>query len=108
MTTTKSDLKFDELCNKLLQQDKWKKQFGHSNEAEGTKQAFATNVKGKGKWPKKKGKGSSDYATKSLQNITCQCCGKMRIVKKHCRKRLVNQKTNQGGPRQEAHVTENK
>jgi hypothetical protein len=27
-------------------------------------------------------------------------------MKKHCRKRLVDQKTNQGGPQQKAHVTE--
>lgn len=31
ITSTNVDLKFDELCNKLLQQHKWKKQFGSSN-----------------------------------------------------------------------------
>jgi len=66
------DLKFDELCNKLLQQDKWKKQFGSSSsQAEGEKQAFVANVKGKGKWAKKKGQGSGEDATKSLKIITC-------------------------------------
>ena len=54
ITATNIDLKFGELCNKLLQQDRWKKQFG-SSETEGFEQAFAANVKGKGKWPKKKG-----------------------------------------------------
>jgi hypothetical protein len=65
ITTMNVDLKFDELCNMLLQQDRWKKQFGSNSETEGSKQAFATNVKGKGKWAKKKGQGSGEDATKS-------------------------------------------
>jgi hypothetical protein len=31
ITATDVDLKFGELCNKLLQQDRWKKQFGSKN-----------------------------------------------------------------------------
>jgi hypothetical protein len=104
ITTTNVDLKFEELCNKLLQQDRWKKQFGSSSEVEGTKQAFAANVKGKGKWERRKGKASGEDATKSLKNITCHYCGKVGHMKKHYRKRLVDQKTNQGGPQQKAHV----
>jgi hypothetical protein len=50
--------------------DKWKKQFGSSSEIEGSEQAFAANVKGKGKWAKKKGQGSGEDATKSLKTIT--------------------------------------
>jgi len=30
---TNVDLKFDEICNKLLQQDRWKKKFDNSCEA---------------------------------------------------------------------------
>lgn len=32
--TTNVDVKFEVLCNKLLQQDRWKKQFGSSSEIE--------------------------------------------------------------------------
>jgi hypothetical protein len=32
ITTTNVDLKFEGLCNKLLQQDRWKKQFSSSSE----------------------------------------------------------------------------
>jgi hypothetical protein len=49
ITATDFDLKFGELSNKLLQQDKWKKQFGSSSETEGSKLAFAAKAKGKGK-----------------------------------------------------------
>ena len=47
ITATDVDLKFGELCNKLLQQDGWKKQFGSNTETEGSEQAFAANLKGK-------------------------------------------------------------
>jgi hypothetical protein len=94
ITSTNVDLKFDEFCNKLLQQNKWKKQFDSQIEVESTKQAFAANVKGKGKWARKKGRGNSEDATKSLKNITCHYCGKVSHMKKYSRKRLVDQKTN--------------
>jgi len=61
------DLKFGEMCNKLLQQERWKKQFGSSSEIEGSKQAFAANVKGKRKWTKKNGQGNGEDATKSTK-----------------------------------------
>jgi hypothetical protein len=70
ITTTNVDLKFDELCNTLLQQHRWKKQFNNNKETECSKQAFAANVKGKGKWANKKGQGSSEDATKRLKTIT--------------------------------------
>jgi hypothetical protein len=37
ITTTNVDLKFVEVCNTLLQQDRWKKQFGSSSETKGSK-----------------------------------------------------------------------
>ena len=37
ITNTNVDLKFEALYNKLLQWDKWKKQFNGSSEAKGTK-----------------------------------------------------------------------
>ena len=98
ITATNVDLKFGELCNKLLQQNKWKKQFG-SSESEGSEHAFAANVKGKGKWPKKKGQGNGEDATKSSKTITCHYYGKEGHVKKYCKKRLAEQKSNRGGPR---------
>ena len=36
ITATDVDLKFGEISNKLLQQDRWKKQFGSSSEIEGS------------------------------------------------------------------------
>jgi hypothetical protein len=106
ITSTNVDLKFDALCNKLLQQDKWKKQFDSSTKAEGLEHAFVANVKGKGKWAKKKGQGSGEDGTRSQKNTTCHYCGKVGHMKKHCRKMLVDQKTNQGGPQQKPHVAE--
>jgi hypothetical protein len=43
ITSTNVDLKFDELCNKLLQQDRWKKQFGSSSETEGLSKPLLPN-----------------------------------------------------------------
>lgn len=102
---TDVDFKFGELCNKLLQQDRWKKQFGNS-ETEGSKQTFVTNVKGKGRWGKKTSQGSGEDVAKSSKTITCHYCGKVGHMKKHCRKRLANLKSNPGGPQQKAHVAE--
>ena len=90
-------MKFDELRNKLLQQDIWKKQFSSSSETEGLKQGFVSNFKGKGKWTKKKGQSSGDNATQSHKDITCHFCGKARHMKKIYIKRLIEQKINEGG-----------
>lgn len=49
VTSTNVDLKFDELCNNLLQQDGWKKHFDNNNERQGAKQTFVSNFKDKGK-----------------------------------------------------------
>lgn len=50
-TSTNVDLKFLELCNKLLQQDWWKQQFSSSASLSSTEQAFVANSfhKDKGK-----------------------------------------------------------
>ena len=48
-----------------------KKKCGSNSEREG----FATNVKGKGKWAKKKGQGNGEDVTRILKNITCQWQG---------------------------------
>jgi hypothetical protein len=106
ITSTNVDLKFDELCNKLLHQDRWKKQFSSSHETKGSKQIFAAKLKGKGKWAKKMGHRSGEHVTKDQKTIKCHYCGKEGHIKKHCRKRLVDQKNNQGRPQQRAHVAE--
>ena len=87
ITTTDVDLKFGELSNKLLQQDRWKKQFGSNSETKGSEQAFVAKAKGKGKWTRKMGPGNGEDATKSQKTITCHYCGKTSHMKKHCRKR---------------------
>jgi hypothetical protein len=51
-----------------------------------SKQAFAANVKRKGKWAKEKGQGSGEDATRSQKNITCHYCGKVGHMKKHYKK----------------------
>lgn len=81
ITYTYVDQKFNELWNNLFQQDRWKKYFGSINEVEGLEQGFVANVKGKGKWAKKKGQGSSEDATKSMKIITCHYCGKVGHMK---------------------------
>jgi hypothetical protein len=43
ITNANVDLKFAELCNMLLQQDRWKKQFGNGSETKGLEQSFAAN-----------------------------------------------------------------
>jgi hypothetical protein len=63
------DLKFDELCSELLQQDRWKKQFGNSSETKGFEHAFAAKLKGKGKWAKRKGQSSGEDVTKDQKTI---------------------------------------
>lgn len=105
ITATDVYLKFGELCNKLLQQDGWKKQFGSNTETEGSEQAFAANFKGKGKGAKKKGQHSGEDGSQGQKTI-CHYCGNTGHMKKHCRKQFADQKTNQGGPQQKAHVIE--
>jgi hypothetical protein len=65
ITAIDVELKFGELSNNLLQQDRWKKQFGRSSETVGLEQAFAAKAKGKGKWTRKLGPGNDEDATKS-------------------------------------------
>lgn len=67
--------------------------------------AFATKNKGKGKWPQKQGQGNFDDTSKNLKTITCHYCGKLGHMKKRYKKRVVDQKSNQGGPPQKAYVT---
>jgi hypothetical protein len=71
IVTTDVDLKFGELCNNILQQDRWKKQFGSSSEIKGSKQVFEINVKGKDKWEKKNSKGNGEDETKRVKTIAC-------------------------------------
>jgi hypothetical protein len=97
ITSTYVDLNFGELSNKLLQQDRWKKQFGWSSETKGSKKAFTAKAKGKGKWTRKPGPGNDKDATKSLKTITFHYYGKTSHMKKHYRNWLADQKHNQGG-----------
>jgi hypothetical protein len=97
ITAIDIDLNFRELSNKLLQQDRWKKQFGRNSETKGLEQAFVAKDKGKGKWTRKPGPGNDEYATKILKTITCHYYGKTSHMKKHCRNRLVYQNHNHEG-----------
>lgn len=47
ISSTNHDIKFDELCNKLLQRDRSKKQFGSNNDSISVEQAFTTKTKAK-------------------------------------------------------------
>jgi hypothetical protein len=97
ITATNVDLKFGELSNNHLQQDRWKKQFGSSSETEGSEKAFAAKAKGKGKWTRKPSPGNDEDATKILKTITCHYNDKIGHMKKHYRKWLADQKHNHGG-----------
>ena len=60
-------------------------------------------VKAKGKWIRSEPNRSEEGSKKG---ITCHYCGTVGHMKKHCRKRLADLKSQQGGPKQKAHVAE--
>eukprot|EP00253_Pinus_taeda_P013936 PITA_13936 len=57
ITTTNVDLKFPELCTKLLQQDRWKQQFGSGASSTSSENAFATKYQSSQSFKKKKKQG---------------------------------------------------
>lgn len=104
ITSTNVDLKFDELCNKLLQQARWRQQFGSNSDMVSAEQAFVAKDKGKGESTQQKGQRTSEEGSK--KSITCHYCGKLGHIQRFCRKRLVDQKSNQEESQQQAHVAE--
>lgn len=76
ITSTDADLKFGKISTKLVQQDRWKKQFGISSENEGSEMALATNFKGKVKFSKNY-ESSRTYDVSNQKTLKCHYCGKM-------------------------------
>lgn len=107
ITSTNVDLKFPDLCNKLLQQDRWRQQFGSSTNSTSTEQAFSakssTKNKGKAQSSQPKGFGSSKDSKK--KNVQCNYFHKYGHMKVDCHVRLASEQKKQGGSQQKANVT---
>lgn len=86
------DLTFEQLNNKLLQKDRWKKQFRNNSGHDAPEVALATKFKGKGK--ANKAKDGHKESNKSLDSsnqkpdkiIKCFYCGKIGHKGKFCRR----------------------
>ncbi len=100
ITSTGVDLKFTDLCTLLLQQDRWKQQFGSSSSSTSTEQAFAAKSfqKDKGKFQQPSQQKSSAPASNGTKkkNIQCNYCHKYGHMKVACRKRLAAQSKQSG------------
>lgn len=106
ISSTSVDLKFPDLCNKLLQQDRWKQQFG-SSASSSTEQAFTASAshKYKGKAPsfqqKGQGQGQPQQSSKK-KSLQCSYCHIYGHLVKDCRKLIASQQSKQGGSKQKA------
>ena len=93
--STSVDMKFTNLCTLLLQQDRWKQQFGSSSNSTSTEQAFAVKSfqKDKGKFQQPSQQKSSAPASDGTRkkNIQCNYCHKFDHMKVECQKCLTAQ-----------------
>lgn len=109
ITSTDVDLKFSDLCNKLLQQNRWRQQFGSSTSSPSIEQAFSakSSAKNKGKAQSSQPKGlCSSQDKKKKKNIQCNYCHKFGHMKAEGRIRLAFEQKKQGGSQQKANVVE--
>eukprot|EP00253_Pinus_taeda_P006482 PITA_06482 len=104
ITATNVDLKFPELCTKLMQQDRWKQQFGSSAASPPSENAFATKYQSSQFFQQKGSSQPFDPARK--KNVQCNYCHKFGHIKKDCRQRIASEQKKQGGLHQTAHVAE--
>ena len=97
ITSTNVDLKFPELCTKLLQQDRWKQQFGSSASTTSSEQAFAArsfqpNISNhQSSQPSQHQPSAQSLDGSTKQNVQCNYCHKFGHMKFECRKRLAAQ-----------------
>ena len=83
ITSTNVDLKFPELCTKLLQQDRWKQQFGSDASSASSENALLPNISPLSHFRRR---GSSQsYDLDKKKNVQCNYCHKFGHLKKDCR-----------------------
>eukprot|EP00253_Pinus_taeda_P009126 PITA_09126 len=104
ITATSVDLKFPELCTKLMQQDRWKQQFGSGAASASSENAFAAKYQSSQSFQQKGSSQSFDSARK--KNVQCNYCHKFGHMKKDCRQRIASEQKKQGGLHQTANVAE--
>jgi len=104
ITSTNVDLKFPELCTKLMQQDRWKQQFGSSAALASSENAFVAKYHSSQYFQQKGSSQPFDPARK--KNVQCNYCHKFGHMKKDCRQRIASEQKKQGGPHQTANVAE--
>jgi hypothetical protein len=76
---------FEQLSNKLLQQDKWKKQFGNSSVNESSEVALAAKFKSRGSKQREENDGdNSSKSGKSRKAIKCFYFGKLGHISRGC------------------------
>eukprot|EP00253_Pinus_taeda_P014834 PITA_14834 len=102
ITATNVDLKSPELCTKLMQQDRWKQQFGSSTVSASSENAFAAKYQSSQSFQQKGSSQSFDPARK--KNVQCNYCHKFGHMKKYCRQRIASEQKKQGGLHQTTNV----
>ena len=95
ITSSGVDLKFTDLCTLLLQQDRWKLQFGSSSSSTSTKKAFAVKSfqKDKGKFQQSSQQKSSAPALDGSWKKNIQCNYRLKV---ECQKHLAIQSKQSG------------
>eukprot|EP00253_Pinus_taeda_P011625 PITA_11625 len=104
ITSTNVDLKFPELCTKLMQQDRWKQQFGSGTSSSSSENSFAAKYQSSQPFQQKGSSQFFDLARK--KNVQCNYCHKFDHMKKDCRQRIASEQKKQGGPHQTTNVAE--
>eukprot|EP00253_Pinus_taeda_P005669 PITA_05669 len=104
ITATNVDLKFPDLCTKLMQQDRWKQQFGSGAASASSENAFAAKYQSPQSFQQKSSSQSFDSARK--KTMQCNYCHKFGHMKKDCRQRIASEQKKQGGLHQTANVAE--
>lgn len=109
VTTANVDLKFSDLCTILLQQDRWKQQFGSGASSSSIEQAFLAKTvqKNKGKnQPSQQPSQAQSSDSSKKKNVQCNYCQKYGHMKKDCRKHLASEQNKQGESKPKANVVE--
>eukprot|EP00253_Pinus_taeda_P027273 PITA_27273 len=104
ITATNVDLKFPELCTKLMQQDRWKQQFGSVAASTSSENAFAAKYQSPQSFQQKGPSPSFDPARK--KTVQCNYCHKFGHMKKDCQQRIASEQKKQGGLHQTTNVAE--
>ena len=104
LNITNVDLKFSDLCTKLLQKDRWKQQFGSGTSSVPLENAFAAKYQSSQSFQQRGSSQSFDPNRK--KSVQCNYCHRFGHMKKDCRQRIASEQKKQGGPHQIANVAE--